>query len=68
MLGRLEIMSLNDCMMQIAEFINSEDWNRMQSVIDRLKGSSWYVGAGRIYYACYNMQKELLAKNISGMI
>ena len=53
MLGRLEVMSLNQNMKQIADAIRNNDWAEMKQGAHSLKGASGYVGASHIHYACY---------------
>jgi len=55
MLKRMETMSLNRYVNQVAESLNNKDWNNMKHGAHQLKGASGYVGAGRIHYACYHI-------------
>ena len=57
MLERLEVMSLNSCMEQIAAGMMHQNWTQIKNAAHTLKGSTGYLGAGYIYYACvYIMQ------------
>jgi HPt (histidine-containing phosphotransfer) domain-containing protein len=53
MLGRLEAMSLTSTMKKIKEAMRTGDYEQMNCGAHTLKGSSGYVGASRIHYACY---------------
>lgn len=55
MLKRLETMSLNMCMSQVAEGVNEQDWDQVKQGAHQLKGASGYVGAGRLHYVCYHI-------------
>ena len=50
-------MSLMSCLNQVSEGLNLEDWNKMKLGAHQLKGASGYVGAGRVHYVCYHIQK-----------
>ena len=55
MLRRLEVMSLNQCMNQVAEGVNLQDREKMKDGVHKLKGATGYVGAGRLHYICYHI-------------
>ena len=55
MLKRLEVMSLNSCIDQVAAGLNAKDWEKMKQGAHQLKGASGYVGAGRVHYCCYHI-------------
>ena len=55
MLNRLEVMSLGSCMQQVANGLNAKDWGKMKLGAHQLKGTSGYVGAGRMHYVCYHI-------------
>jgi len=57
MLGRLEAMSLQPIMKKIKDAIAVQNYEQMNMGAHTLKGSSGYVGAGRIHYACYFIQE-----------
>ena len=40
-------------MEQIADGMKKEDWVKMKTAIKTLKSASGYIGAGRVYYACF---------------
>ena len=56
MLARLEEMALSPCIEKISEGVEEEDWLKIKMACHSLKGSSGYVGAGRLHYACYYIQ------------
>ena len=55
MLKRLEVMSLVSTMAQVADGLNTKDWAKMKQGAHQLKGTSGYVGAGRMHYVCYHI-------------
>ena len=57
MLGRLEAMSLQTNMRKIKDAIRVQNYEQMNMAAHTLKGSSGYVGASRIHYACYFIQE-----------
>ena len=55
MLNDFEDLSLTIYMGQVAQGLNDSDWTKMKEGAHTLKGSSAYVGAGRLHYACYHI-------------
>ena len=55
MLSKMEGMSINANMKQISDGLETENWAKMKNGAHSLKGSSSYVGAGYLYYACLYM-------------
>ena len=53
MLSKFEEMSLNKCMQDIAEAVNEKNMLKMKNAAHSLKGSSGYIGASHLHYACY---------------
>ena len=68
MLSRLEKMSLSSCLSQITEARNRQDWQAMKAAAHSLKGASGYVGAGKVHYACYYIQKAYNNNDFEGMM
>lgn len=68
MLKRLEVLSLSQCMSQVAEGVNEGDWGKMKAGAHQLKGASGYVGAGRVHYACYHIQNCFHQDDFEGMV
>ena len=60
-------MSLSSCLSQITDARNRQDWQAMKAAAHSLKGASGYVGAGRVHYACYYIQKAYNANDCEGM-
>ena len=67
MLSRLEGMSLSMCMQQITDALDNKEWSKMKHAAHSLKGASGYVGASKIHYACYYIQKAYNASNYQEM-
>ena len=55
MLKELEKMALKPCIFKISQALSQQDWMKMQVGAHQLKAASAYVGAGRIYYTCYQI-------------
>ena len=55
-------------MKEIAEALDENDWERMRGGAHSLKGASGYVGAGRIHYCCYHMQKAYNLHDFQAMV
>ena len=68
MLSRLEGMSLSMCMQQITDAVDNKEWLKMKNAAHSLKGASGYVGASKVHYACYYIQKAFNANNHQEMI
>lgn len=67
MLGRLESMSLQQGMKKIKDAMASNDYENMNCGAHTLKGSSGYVGASRIHYACYYIQEAFVSQQYDVM-
>ena len=67
MLARVEKMTLNPHMESIANSISAHDWATVSSSADTLMGSSGYVGAGYMYYACSYIMQAHSEKNYIDM-
>lgn len=57
MLSRFESVSLNECLYQLSEAIDQDDFEKLYRGFHTLKGASGYIGAGRIHLACYFMEE-----------
>jgi HPt (histidine-containing phosphotransfer) domain-containing protein len=68
MLGRLESMSLDPNIKDIAEALDCRDFNKMKSKVHNLKGACGYVGASRVHYACYWIQDAHFHGQVQEMI
>ena len=68
MLTRLEVMSLTSSIQQVAEGLNTKDWQKMKSGAHQLKGASGYVGAGRVHYCCYHIQNGFMLDDYQKMV
>ena len=55
MLKLIDVTSVMPCLTQVAEGLNEKDWDKMKQGAHQLKGSSGYVGAGRVHYCCYHI-------------
>ena len=42
----------------IAKSFDCQDWKEMRDSVHQIKGASAFIGAGRIYYACYYIQES----------
>ena len=67
MLKRLEVMTLNQCMSQVAEGIKKQDYMKIKNGVHMLKGATGYVGAGRLHYVCYHIQNAHLNNDLQKM-
>ena len=68
MLKRLDGKAMLGYISTIAESMNEQDWEKMKNGSHQLKGASGYVGAGRVYYCCYHIQKAFLQKDFQRMV
>ena len=68
MLGRLERMSLHLNMINMASAVEKRDFNLMKSLAITIRGASGYVGASRVYYACYFIEQAFSEKDQGLMI
>lgn len=53
MLEKFEEMSLIECINNIANDVNDNNYLKMKNDAHSLKGASGYICASHIYYACY---------------
>jgi len=58
MLDKFEDMSLIDSMTRIAKDVEIKDFKEMKNDAHSLKGSSGYIAASHIHYACYFIQEH----------
>ena len=68
LIEKLDEMSGKTSLPQLAECLKSKDWQRMHTLAHTLKGSSGYIGAARIHYACYYMQEAYREGNYEAMV
>ena len=68
MLNRIESLSLTTCMAQVAEGMNALDYLKIKLGAHSLKGASGYVGAGRVHYCCYHIQKAFVEEKFDLMV
>ena len=68
MLRRLEVMTLNQCMNQVAEGVNLKDGAKIKNGVHMLKGATGYVGAGRLHYICYQIQNAFHNDDLQKML
>ena len=68
MLKRLEVMSLTTCLRQVTDGVNERDWVKMKFGVHQLKGASGYVGAGRIHYMCFHIQRAFHQEDYDKML
>ena len=43
--------------------LQMQDWASIELAANKLQGSSAYIGAGKVHYACYYIQAVCAAKN-----
>ena len=55
MLGKLEVLSLNPSLKDLAQAVEERDFNKMKSKAHSLKGASGYIGASCLHYSCYHI-------------
>ena len=55
MLGRFELISLNECLSYVKEGLEDNEPERLKQGFHTLKSASGYIGAGRVHFACYFM-------------
>lgn len=53
MLGNFENTSLNDNIKNLVEPFEAQDYKKFKDIAHGLKGACTYIGASRLYYACY---------------
>lgn len=59
---------VNKTLNEIIKPIDERDWFNIKQKAHALKGSSSYVGAGRLHYACYYIQDHFYFNNYQKMI
>lgn len=60
MLGKFEDLSLTKQMGECAKAVDDQDYLAMKNAAHSLKGSSGYVGASHLHYACYFIQEHYI--------
>jgi HPt (histidine-containing phosphotransfer) domain-containing protein len=60
--------AVNKCLTEIIKPIDERDWKNIKQKAHALKGSSSYIGAGRLHYVCYYIQDHHYNKNYQKMI
>ena len=60
--------SVDEQMAKMSEAVDDHDWPKVKEVAHQLKGSSGYVGAGRIHYICYFIQDWYCLQNHPKML
>lgn len=60
--------AVNKTLSEIIKFIDERDWLNIKQKAHALKGSSSYIGAGRLHYVCYYIQDHYILKNYQKMI
>ena len=68
MLEKFEDMSLTQCMTQVKNAVEQEDYKKMKEGAHSLKGSSGYIGASHLHYACYFIQEHFLFERPAQMM
>ena len=68
MLEHLTDIGLVTNIEKITHSLQAEDWDGMKQAAHTLKGSSGYVGASKVHYACYYIQDAYNNRNYSGMV
>jgi HPt (histidine-containing phosphotransfer) domain-containing protein len=53
MLEKFEDLSLIQCMKDCAKAVDEMNYDNLKHAAHSLKGSSGYVGASHLHYACY---------------
>ena len=56
MVARLEVMSIAVCIDKMKVALPMQDWATIEQSANKLQGSSAYIGAGKVHYACYYIQ------------
>ena len=47
----------------LAAAVDAKNYDDMKAAAHGLKGSSGYIGAGRIHWQCYHIQEQWIEKN-----
>ena len=55
-------------MAKLTEGVNALDYHQMKSAAHIIKGSSGYIGASRLHYACYFIQENFMKENRKEML
>jgi HPt (histidine-containing phosphotransfer) domain-containing protein len=53
MLAKFEDMSMSKCMEDAKNAVNEKNYEEFKLAAHSLKGSSGYIGASHLHYACY---------------
>ena len=67
MLSQIEKTHLKSSMIKINQAVIEENWPKMNNGTLSIKSACGYVGAGKIYYACYYIQKMFADSDFPGM-
>ena len=57
MIRKFDTLTLLPQMKLIAEEVTAKNWDRYKFEVHSLKGPAGYIGASRLHYACYYIQK-----------
>ena len=68
MLYRLEKLTMRSCLSTIKDAITEKNWSNLQSSARLLKDSGGYVGACKIHYACYYIEREYHRGDFDSML
>lgn len=68
MLGKFEDMSLIKQMSECAKAVDDGDYLEMKNAAHSLKGSSGYIGASHLHYACYFIQEHFIYERYDQMM
>ena len=66
--SRFEQMTLKGNMQNIKHAIDKGDWGAMNRAVGTIKGVSGVVGAGKVHYACFYIQKAYADGDPSDMV
>lgn len=68
MLPQYDSTSLMPQLTQLAREVSQKDWDQIKFFVHALKGPAGYIGASRLHYACYYMQKAHSDSDFDAMI
>ena len=68
MLAKFEDMSLIKQMSECAKAVDERDFLEMKNAAHSLKGSSGYIGASHLHYACYFIQEHYIYERYDQMM
>lgn len=68
MLAKIESMSLNPSMVQMAAALDEKDYEQVKNKAHSLKGASGYIGASIVHYTCFQIQEAFQAEDYKKMI